>query len=209
MSDPDVKDRKLKEKLFHGIAVYWVYVIYLTLVFATFTQYRRLILADAGLIYTDYGVALIEALIFAKLIMVGDALQLGRRLDQKPLIVPTVVKTMIFTLLVSVFTFIEHAVKGLWKGTGVMQGILDFLGKGSQEVLANCLILFAAFIPFFALREISRLMGGRVDCWPCSSRQEMASSPLSRAALATGGFADNAMASEAGSRSLPCCFELC
>ena len=92
--------------------------------------------------------------------MVGDALRLGRGLDEKPLIVPTLVKTVVFTLFVSVFTFIEHAVRGLWKGTGFQQGLMDFLDKGFQEVLANGLVVFVAFIPFFALREMSRFLGG-------------------------------------------------
>jgi len=160
MSDPDMNNRNLKAKILHGMATYWVYVVYLTLVFAAFTQYRRLILADVGIIYTDYWVALIKAIIFAKVIMVGDALKLGRGLDQKPLIVPTLVKTIVFTLLVSAFAFIEHAVRSLLKGTGLLNGLLDFLDKGSQEVLANALIVFAAFIPFFALRELGRVLGG-------------------------------------------------
>ena len=150
----------LKKKVLNGMAVYWVYVAYLTLVFAAFTQYRRFILADVGIIYTNYWVALIEAMIFAKIIMIGDALPLGRHLEGKPLIVPTMVKTVVFTLLVTVFTLLEHAVKGVWLGTGFMEGLRDFLDKGSQEILANGLVVFAAFIPFFALRELGAVLGG-------------------------------------------------
>jgi len=155
-----LNNRNLKAKILQGMTKYWVYVVYLTLVFAAFTQYRRLILADVGIIYTDYWVALIKALILAKVIMVGDALRLGRGLDEKPLVVPTLLKTVVFTLLVSTFTFIEHAVRGLWKGTGFLQGLMDFLDKGYQEVLANALVVFVAFIPFFALRELGRVLGG-------------------------------------------------
>jgi len=155
-----LNNRNLKAKVLHGMTKYWVYVLYLTLVFAAFTQYRRLILADVGIIYTDYWVALIKAIVFAKVIMVGDALRLGRGLDEKPLIVPTLIKTVVFTLLVSAFTFIEHAVRGLWNGKGLMGGLTDFLDKGHQEVLANALIVFAALLPFFALRELGRLFGG-------------------------------------------------
>lgn len=155
-----MNNRNLKAKIFRGIRTYWVYVLYLTLVFAAFTQYRRLILADAGIIYTDYWFALIKAVIFARVIMLGDAIRLGRGLDEKPLFVPTLVKTIIFTLLVGAFTLIEHAVRGLWTGKGFLGGLADFLEKGHQELLANALIVFVAFIPFFALREIGRVMGG-------------------------------------------------
>lgn len=142
------------------MAVYWGYVAYLTLVFAAFTQYRRLILADVGISYTNYWVALIEAMVLAKLIMAGDALRFGRVLERKPLIVPTLVKTVVFTLLVSAFTFIEHGVRGLWAGVGAIQGISDFLDKGTHEILANALVVFVAFVPFFALRELGRVLGG-------------------------------------------------
>jgi len=160
MDNPGMNNRNLKVKIFRGITTYWVYVLYLTLVFAAFTQYRRLILADVGVIYTDYWIALIKAIIFARVIMLGDVLKLGGGLYEKPLIVATLVKTIVFTLMVGAFTVIEHGIRGLWSGTGFLGGLADFLAKGHQELLANVLIVFAAFIPFFALREIGRVIGG-------------------------------------------------
>jgi len=160
MTSPETKSSNLKGKVLRGITVYWIYVAYFTLVFAAFTQFRRLILADVGITYANYGIALLEALIFAKVIMVGDALRLGRGLDDKPLIIPTLVKTVVFTLFASTFTLIEHGVKGLWHGIGFLGGLTEFLAKGSAEILAGALILFAAFVPFFALRELGRAFGG-------------------------------------------------
>ena len=141
------------------MTTYWVYVIYLTLVFAAFTHYRRLILADVGIIYTEYWIALIKAMIFAKVMMVGDALKLGHSFSQQPLIVPTLVKTVFFTLLVSVFTLIEHGLRGGWNGTGFLQGMVGLLDKGSSEIVANTMVVFVAFIPFFAFRELGRALG--------------------------------------------------
>ncbi|MFZ1199143.1 MAG: hypothetical protein WAO07_03155 [Desulfobacterales bacterium] len=162
MSGPEENKGSLKKKLLQEVKAYWVYVAYLTLVFAAFTQYRRLILADVGIAYTNYWVALIEALILAKVIMIGDALHLGRGLEHKPLIFPTLLKTSIFTLFVGLFILIEHAIKGLIKGKGAVEGVMEFLGKGPYEVLAGGLVIFAAFIPFFALREVGRELGGEV-----------------------------------------------
>jgi hypothetical protein len=39
-----------------------------------------------------------------------------------------------------------------------MGGIADFFGKG-HELLANCLIVFVAFIPFFGVKELGRVLG--------------------------------------------------
>jgi len=75
------------------------------------------------------------------------------------LIYPTLYKTLVFTLFVGVFTLIEHAIKGLWSGKGLMGGLVDFLEKGPYELLANSLIVFVAFIPFFAVKELGRVLG--------------------------------------------------
>jgi hypothetical protein len=158
MSSADKRKGNWKEKIVHEVTEYWLNVIYLTLVFAAFTQYRRLLLAVYDITYTNYWFAVIEALILAKVIMIGDVVRLGRGLEHKPLIVPTLYKTVVFTLFVGAFSVLEHAIKGLWTGTGFMGGISEFLGKG-HELLANCLVVFAAFIPFFAFKELERVLG--------------------------------------------------
>jgi hypothetical protein len=159
MSSPDKKKRNWKEIIVDEFTEYWVNVVYLALVFAAFTQYRRLLLAAHDIMYTNYWVAVIEALILAKVVMIGDVARLGRGLENKPLIVPTLYKTVIFTLFVEAFTVLEHAIKGLFTGTGFMGGITDFFGKGSHELLANCIVIFVAFIPFFAVKELQRVYG--------------------------------------------------
>ena len=165
MSRSDKKKGSLKQKIFHEMAEYWINVVYLTFVFAAFTQYRRLVLAAHDIMYTNYWVAVIEALILAKVIMIGDVLHLGRRLEQKPLIFPTLLKTVVFSLFVGIFTIIEHVIKGLWNGMGVTGGVVEFFGKGQHELLAGCLIVFVAFIPFFAFRELGRALGEEGKIW--------------------------------------------
>jgi hypothetical protein len=159
MSSPDKKKGNWKKKIFHEMIEYWINVIYLTLMFAAFTQYRRLILAAYDITYTNYWVAVIEALILAKVIMIGDVARLGRGLEQKPLIYPTLYKTAVFTLFLGIFTVLENVIKGLWKGTGFTGDSVAFLGKGPHEFIANVMIVFVAFIPFFAFKELGRVLG--------------------------------------------------
>jgi hypothetical protein len=153
------KKKNIKKKIVHEITEYWINVAYLTLVFASFTQYRRLVLAAHDITYTNYWVAVIEALILAKVVMIGDVLHLGRRLEHKPLIYSTLLKTVVFTIFVAAFTLIEHVIKGLWKGEAFVEQFGTFLGKGYHEVLAGCMVVFVAFIPFFAFRELGRVLG--------------------------------------------------
>lgn len=84
MGSSDTKTAELKDKIRHDMIEYGINVIYLTLVFATFTEYRRLILAAHDIVYMDYGVAFIQAVILGKLIMIGAVFRLGRGLEAKP-----------------------------------------------------------------------------------------------------------------------------
>jgi hypothetical protein len=159
MSSPDKKKGNWKKKIFQEMVEYWINVIYLILVFAAFTQYRRFILAAHDITYTNYGFAVIKALVLAKVIMIGAVLRLGRGLEPKPLIYPTLYKTTVFTLFLGIFTVLENVIKGLWKGTGFTGDPVAFLGKGPHEFIANFLIVFVAFIPFFAFKELGRVLG--------------------------------------------------
>jgi hypothetical protein len=159
MNSSSHKKKKVKEKVIHEMAEFWTIALYLTLIFAAFTQYRRLVLATHDITYTNYWVAVIEGLVLGKVIMIGDALHLGRRLEHKPLIYSTLLKTVVFSIFVGIFTLVENAAKGLWKGKGLAGGVTDFLGKGTHELLAGCLVVFVAFIPFFAFRELGRVLG--------------------------------------------------
>jgi len=158
MSSPDTKKKDWKKKIFQEMVEYWVNVAYLTLVFAAFTQYRRFILAHHDIVYTNYGFAVIEALVLAKVVMIGAVFRLGRGLEQKPLIYPTLYKTVVFTLFVALFTILEHVIKGLWNGTGLAGGLDAFAGS-PYELLANSLVVFVAFIPFFGVKELGRVLG--------------------------------------------------
>ncbi len=131
---------------------YWMNFFYLTLMFAAFTEYRRLILATHDIIYTNYWIAVIQAAVLAKVIMIGGGFRLDRGLEKKPLLYSTLYKTVVFSLFVAVFKLFEHMIKGLWKGKGLTQGLADYFGRGPHELLANVLVMFVAFIPFFALK---------------------------------------------------------
>jgi len=159
VSTPGKKKRNWKKILFEELVEYWINVIYLALVFAAFTQYRRLVLAAHEITYTNYWVAVIEALILAKVVMIGNVLRLGRNLDHRPLIYSTLFRTVVFTLFLGAFTVLENMIKVLWKGKGLTGDLVEFLGTGPHEFIADILVVFVAFIPFFAIKELGRVLG--------------------------------------------------
>ena len=159
MNAPEKRTETLAKKVGHELIEYGINVVYLALVFATITVYRRLLLAAHDIVYTDYWIPLIEALILGKVIMIGGLFHLGRGLEDRPLIYPTLYKTVAFTLLVAVFKLAEHAIKGLVTGEGVATGIAEFTAKGWEVILANGIVLCVALIPFFAMKELGRVLG--------------------------------------------------
>ena len=159
MTGPGTKRQTLKKKIVHEMVEYWLNFAYLTLAFAAFTQYRRLVLAAHDITYTNYWFAVIEAAILAKVIMIGNVVRLGRGLENKPLIYPTLYKTAVFTVLIGLFKLIEHVIKNLWRGQPFVAGLVGFSENDLWVVVANTLIVLVAFIPFFAVKEIGRVLG--------------------------------------------------
>ena len=159
MSDATNAKAGWKQKVVAEFIEYWVVVAYLFWFFAVFTWYRRVALAEYHISYGAYSFALVKALVLAKLILIGDALRLGRRLDHKPLIVPALWKAAVFSLWVAVFSVLEHTIEGLLRHQGFAGGFEELMSTGKYELLARCLVMFSVFVPFFACKELERVLG--------------------------------------------------
>jgi len=162
MSDDNTVQVGWKQKVVNEMAEYWIIFVYLAVFFSVFVTYRRLILEEYQISYLHYGFGVIEAAILAKVILLGDAIRLGRKNEDKPLIVPTLYKTIIFSMWAAGFKVIEELLRGLLHGSGLWGGMRDLLSKGWYEILANAMVMVAALVPFFAMRELGRVLGGKM-----------------------------------------------
>jgi hypothetical protein len=135
-----------------------VIFLYLVLLIGAFNTYRWLVIAEYHVGHFIYGFALIEALILAKIIIIGDSLAIGERFYDRPLIIPTLYKTMLFSLCVLAFDIPEHLIRGFLHGKDLAEVFQEVI-RGRYEVLARILIMFVAFIPLFAFREAERALG--------------------------------------------------
>jgi hypothetical protein len=149
----------LKERVVEEFQVFWVLALYLYLFLGSFVLYRRLVSAETGTSYLHYGIALIEALVVAKVILVGRMFGLGRRFENRPLFVPVIYKTILFAILVAVFTVLEHMIEGWIRGKGLVGGIREIRNLGFDELAARMLTLVVAFVPIFAVGELGRVIG--------------------------------------------------
>jgi len=159
MNDIEKENAGWKQRLLHELIDYFVNFAFLAFFLGLFTWYRRLVLAEYHISYLDYGVSLIKALVLAKVIMLGDFLRLGSKLRDKPLIYPTLYRTALFIVWVGVLDIFERTVEGLFRGQGLTGGVSELVSTGWLELLARCLVIFCAFVPFFAFKELGRILG--------------------------------------------------
>lgn len=138
---------------------YFLNFTFLALFLVAFAWYRRLILAAYHIQYTGYWMPLIEAAILAKVIMLGEALHIGARFRTRPLAIVTVYRTVVFSLFVGLFLFLEHIADALIHGKSAAEGLAAIAKIGKDELLGSTVMTFAAFLPFFAMKEIERAFG--------------------------------------------------
>jgi hypothetical protein len=151
--------RSLKERAIEELKAYWVIALYLWLFLGCFTIYRRLILDETGVSYVHYGIAAIEALVIAKVVLIGRVFGFTRRFDHLPLVAPVVYKSVLFALLVLAFGVLEKTIDGLIHREGVLSGLQKIAETGPYEIGARTLMLTVALVPFCAFSELGRVMG--------------------------------------------------
>ena len=152
---------ELKERAIEELKLFWIIAFYLWVFLGSFLVYRRLIVAETGVTYLHYGMALIQALIVAKVILIGRMIGFTRCFEDKPLIVPVLYKSFLFGLLVLLFGFVEHLVEGWFHKEGLLGGLRNISDIGAYEIGARMLMLMVAFVPFFAFAELGRVLGAQ------------------------------------------------
>jgi len=160
--EPDTKKhrRSLKEIALDETKKLFVMFVYLLLLFSLLVIYEWIILAKHQISYRPYGFAIINALVLAKVMLIAEDLNLGGRFfKNRPLIYPVLFKSMVFASVLICFHIVEHVIVGVWDGRTITQSIPGFGGGGLKGIVAVTMIMFVALIPFFAFKEIGRVIG--------------------------------------------------
>ena len=148
------KHSKLKEEM---VKLFWTF-LYLFLLFGALVLFRAVVLKEHGISDTKLGMAVINALIFAKVMLIGDWLKIGTRSDSQPLLWSVLGKSAAFAVLFIVFHFVEDAVVGAFKGEAMAAMAAEDESK-LPVALVSAVIFMITLIPFFAMREIARELG--------------------------------------------------
>lgn len=153
------KKAHLKEKAAEEGRLLLLISGYLAAFFGAFLTYRRLISRELGVSSFRYGYAILEAFLIAKVILIGKALGLSKQAAVRNLALSVLRASLFYGLLVVVFAVVEHVVEALLHGKTLAAGIEDMLNQGAYEIVGRGLVLFVAFIPFFAFWELGKLTG--------------------------------------------------
>src|ERR1700759_908280 len=151
--------RTFKQRILHNFKEVAAMFLYLWLLFALFTYHKALVLAQHNIDYRPFGVAFINAFVLSKVMLVAEELQIGTFFRRRAPIFPVLHKSLLFAIIFICFNVAESVVIGLWKGKSIGESIHRVGGGTPGEFAVGALIITVALIPFFAFRELSRLMG--------------------------------------------------
>jgi hypothetical protein len=149
----------LKEKATHQLREMLVITIYLWALSALLVINQSVVLARAEPDYQAHFFAILNALMLAKVLLTGEDLHFGSRFRDKPLLYSILYKSFIFTLFLIGFHIVERVIGGVLHGKSIAQSFPDVGGGSVQGILSLGVTVFVALIPFFAFREIARVIG--------------------------------------------------
>src|SRR5271167_4389031 len=101
----------LKQKATHEFQEIAEIFLYLAFFFCALATYSMLLLNKFHVSYFVYGAALINAIVIAKVILIGEYVHLGKKHEAKPLLLSAIYKAFLFSLLVFAFHILEEAVR--------------------------------------------------------------------------------------------------
>ena len=158
---PIPQSHRLKERATHEFRRFLVIFLYLWVAFGLLSLHTSLVLTQHRLDYQEHTFAIINAFIFAKVLLIGEQFRFGTRFDRRPLIYPILYKCFVFTLLLICFHIVETTVVGMLHGKTIVNSLPPLLGFSPRGLLVVGVICFILLLPFFGFREIVRIVGRR------------------------------------------------
>ena len=155
MNDKSSSERSLKQKAMHELRELVVLTLYLAFFFCAVAAYRMVLLREFHVVSLTFAFALINALVVAKVIMIGEYAKVGQRHESKPLLVSAIWKAFVFGLLVLAFHIVEELIKHLVHGEDFSA---SFNAIHIDEMLGRSLVVFCTFITLFGFREFRRIL---------------------------------------------------
>src|SRR5262245_222991 len=134
-----------------------VVFLYLYVCYAILNLHERMVLAQYGININILGLAAINALILAKVMLIAEELGFARLPHHHPLILAIVAQALGFAVLFITFHIVEHVVIALVEGRAFAQSIPPV--GGLSGIIGVATIMSIMLLPYFAYRELGRAVG--------------------------------------------------
>jgi hypothetical protein len=158
---PHERKRDLKQRIFDEVIKFLGIAFYLWVMFGVFALHESVVSEKVHINYHFYGFALVNALVLGKVLLIAEDLHFADWFKGRPLIYPVLCKAVAFSALFLVFDVVEEVLVGIFKGKTIDASIPSIGGGSPTGVFFVGIILAVALIPFFAFREIGRVIGER------------------------------------------------
>jgi hypothetical protein len=148
-----------KERAKGQIKDFALMFLYLYIVFGFLVVHESIVLSQHRINFAAHGLAVFNALVFAKVMLVAEDLHLGHRFHDKPLVYAIAFKSILFAVALICFHVLEHVLIGMWHGETISESILDVGVNKLSGIVSLGIIGTVALAPFFILSEVSRAIG--------------------------------------------------
>jgi hypothetical protein len=149
----------LKAKAAEEFRSFLVLFFYLWALFGVFVLNQSIVQREEGINFTMQGFAFINALVFAKVMMVFEMFDPGKWLRKRPLIYPILYETVLLTVLFIVVHILEKMIEGAIHGKPTLENVPSFGGGGLAGLLSASVLIFVALVPYFGIRNLNMTMG--------------------------------------------------
>lgn len=164
LPEPSPQKPTLKERALHELRRFTVMSLYLWVLFALFSIHQSIVLAEHDIDYRAQGFAFINALMLAKVMLIGEDLHLGRRFKDRRLVYSILYQSLAFAILFICFHIVERLLIGIWDGKTIAESFPEIGGGSLKGILSAGTIISVSLIPFFAFKAIGEAMGER-ELW--------------------------------------------
>jgi len=149
----------LRKRAVDELKEFLIITAYLYVCFTALAYLKAAILEAHGVVFAPFGFAAIKALICAKFMSVGHALNLGERYKKQALIWPTLYKSLVFLALLFVLNVLEELIVGYIHHRGAGDSIAEIGGGTLHQLIATAIVMLLILIPFFAFRSLGDVVG--------------------------------------------------
>jgi hypothetical protein len=150
--------KQLQEKAYEEFKEYVLITLYLWVILGLFVMYKAVITGER-VSAVAHGVALLNAVVLSKFMLLAKAFHFGAAADNAPLIYPTVRNSAVYAVVVGIFKILEEGIVGYFHGKSFSESIFDLSGGAWSGLFIMTLMLFVVFLPFVGFGELQRVLG--------------------------------------------------